>query len=178
MDDQRVRCGYHAEHNSDVMHNVVGNGYFAAIQIPLLAGRTFGPQDTPTSRKVAVISERMARTLFPEGSPIGRHYGFRDPKNANDFEAIGIVKDVKSRSLLQPEDDVLDYLLAEQRDGYMNDFDVRYTGTSALLPLQSSGPSTTSIAIFPSPMSPPWMSRWPALTPTSALSRSSRPARR
>jgi predicted permease len=121
-------AGYHAEQNSDVMHNVVGNGYFAAIQIPLLAGRTFGPQDTPTSQKVAVISKRMARTLFPQGSPIGRHYGLRDPQNANDFEVIGVVKDVKSRSLLQPEDDVLDYLPAEQRDGYMNDFDVRYTG--------------------------------------------------
>ena len=47
------------------MHNTVGNGYFATMQIPLLAGRTFGPQDTPTSQKVAVLSERMARTLFP-----------------------------------------------------------------------------------------------------------------
>jgi cell division protein FtsX len=44
-------AGYHAEQSSDVMHDVVGNGYFAAIQIPLLAGRTFGPQDTPTPRK-------------------------------------------------------------------------------------------------------------------------------
>jgi predicted permease len=123
-------AGYHSDQNknTNVLHNVVGNGYFATLQIPLLAGRTFGPQDTPTSQKVAVISERMARTLFPQGSPIGRHYGMREPKNANDFEVIGIVKDVKSRSLLQPEDDVLDYLPAEQRDGYMFDFQVRYTG--------------------------------------------------
>lgn len=123
-------AGYHSDQNKNinVMHNVVGNGYFATLQIPLLAGRTFGPQDTPTSQKVAIISERMARTLFPQGSPIGRHYGLRDPKNANDIEVIGIVKDVKSRSLLQPEDDVLDYLPAEQRDGDMFDFEVRYTG--------------------------------------------------
>ena len=80
-------------------HNTVGNGYFATMQIPLLAGRTFGPQDTPTSQKVAVISERMARTLFPKGSPIGRHYGMGDPKNANDLEVIGVVKDVKFGSL-------------------------------------------------------------------------------
>jgi O-glycosyl hydrolase len=51
-----------------------------------------------------------------------------DPKNANDFEVIGIVKDMKSRSLLQPDHDVLDYLPVRQRDGYMNDFEVRYTG--------------------------------------------------
>jgi predicted permease len=123
-------AGYPSDQNknTDVLHNVVGNGYFAAMQIPLLAGRTFGPQDTPTSQKVAVISERMARTLFPQGSPIGRHYGMSEPKNANDLEVIGIVKDVKSRSLLQPEADVLDYLPAAQREGYMFNFEARYTG--------------------------------------------------
>ena len=73
-------AGYHTDGNNSVIHNIVGNGYFATMQIPLLAGRTFGPQDTPTSQKVAVISERMARTLFPQGSPIGRHYGFRRPQ--------------------------------------------------------------------------------------------------
>ena len=123
-------AGYHPEQENHVgaMHDVVGNGYFATMQIPLLAGRTFGPQDTPTSQKVAVIGERMAHALFPQGSPIGRHFGMSDPKNANDIEVIGIVKDVKSRSLLQQDDDVLDYLPAGQRDGYMNDFEVRYTG--------------------------------------------------
>ena len=49
----------------DVKHNVITNGYFSALHIPLLAGRDFGPQDTATSQKVAIISERMARTMFP-----------------------------------------------------------------------------------------------------------------
>ncbi|HEY3990987.1 MAG TPA: ABC transporter permease [Acidobacteriaceae bacterium] len=120
-------AGYHTDQKNNVFHNVVGNGYFSTMQIPLLAGRTFGLQDTPTSRKVAVISERMARTLFPKGSPIGRHYGMGDPQNANYLEVIGIVKDVKSHSL-QENNDTLDYLPASQRDGYMNDFEVRYTG--------------------------------------------------
>ena len=60
--------------SGDVKHDVVGNDYFKAMQIPLVAGRTFGPQDTETSQKVAVISEYLAKTRFPNVNPIGRHY--------------------------------------------------------------------------------------------------------
>jgi predicted permease len=129
-DTSAFTAGDPPEQNNDVEHNTVGNGYFATMQIPLLAGRTFGAQDTPTSQKVAVISERMARTLFPKGSPIGRHYGYEDPKNANDLEVIGVVKDVKFHSLEEgAEQGTLDYLADAQGDGVnLNDFEVRYTG--------------------------------------------------
>ena len=118
------------EQINDVEHNTVGNGYFATMQIPLLAGRTFGPQDTPTSQKVAIISERMARALFPKGSPIGRHFGMEDPKNANDIEVIGVVKNVKFHDLGEStQEGTLDYLADAQGDGdNLNDFEVRYTG--------------------------------------------------
>ncbi len=113
----------------NVKHNTVGNGYFATMQIPLIVGRTFGPQDTPTSQKVAIISERMAHTLFPAGSPIGRHYGMEDPKSANDLEVIGVVKDIKFGSLTGDANKwMVDYLPAVQGAGYLNDFEARYTG--------------------------------------------------
>lgn len=67
--------GYDADKNRNVKHNIVGNGYFATMGIPLLAGRTFGPQDTASAHKVTVISDTMARTMFPNGSPIGHRYG-------------------------------------------------------------------------------------------------------
>jgi predicted permease len=108
----------------DVKHNVITNGYFSALHIPLLAGRDFGPQDTATSLKVAIISERMARTMFPKGDPIGRHYtlGGKD-----EHEVVGIVKDVKFGSL-QEDPETLDYLPATQHPMYLGDFVVRYTG--------------------------------------------------
>jgi predicted permease len=126
--------GYDADKNRNVKHNIVGNGYFATMGIPLLAGRTFGPQDTATSQKVTVISDTMARTMFPSGSPIGHRYGVGGPQHANDLEVIGVVKDVKFGSL-QEDQQTLDYFPVTQQRRYLNDFEVRYTGSlDAMLP--------------------------------------------
>ena len=119
--------GFEAHPEVDVKHNVIGNGYFATMQIPLLAGRNFGPQDTANSQKVAIISERMARTLFPPGNPIGRHYLIGNPQRNNDREVIGIVKDVKFGDL-QEDPETLDYIPYTQRTDYLSDFEVRYKG--------------------------------------------------
>jgi predicted permease len=122
--------GYPQGHQDvDVHHNVVGNGYFAAMGIPLLAGRSFGPQDTASSTRVGIISETMARKLFPEGSPIGQHYG-RSLNDADSIEVIGVAKDVKYNSLdeLQQPGDYLPY---SQNVRYLNDFEIRYTGETA-----------------------------------------------
>ena len=119
--------GFEEHPEVDVKHNVIGKGYFAAMQIPLLAGRNFGAQDTATSQKVAIISERMARTLFPPGNPIGRHYLIGSPSRNNDREVIGIVKDVKFGDL-QEDPETLDYIPYTQRNDYLSDFEVRYTG--------------------------------------------------
>jgi predicted permease len=119
--------GYDTDPNINVKHNVVGNGYFATMQIPLVAGRTFGSQDTATSQRVAVISERMARTMFPKGNPIGHRYHIGKSTNPYDVEVIGIVKDVKFGDL-QEAPETLDYIPYMQRTQYLNDFEVRYTG--------------------------------------------------
>jgi predicted permease len=125
--------GYLAGHRDiDVHHNVVGGDYFAAMGIPLLAGRTFGPQDTPTSPKVGIIGETLARTLFPAGSPIGRRYGRGGPDHAGDIEVIGVVRDVKYNSLDEPQQ-LGDYLPYTQAFRYLSDFQVRYAGDAASL---------------------------------------------
>jgi predicted permease len=113
----------------DVKHNTIGNGYFATMQIPLLAGRTFGPRDTATSHRVAIISERMARNLFPPGvNPIGHHYytGY-DPKPDTDVEVVGVVKDVKFGDL-QEAPEYIDYIPNPQRPWGYGSFAVRYDG--------------------------------------------------
>ena len=119
--------GMPVNHDLDIKHNVVGTGYFDTMQIPLIAGRTFGSQDTATSQRVAVISEHMARTLFPAGSPIGHNYHIGDPSNPYEEQVIGIVKDVKFGDLAETPEDI-DYIPYTQRRQYLEDFEVRYTG--------------------------------------------------
>ena len=121
--------GTEANENINVKHNVIGNGYFAALQIPLLAGRTFGPQDTSTSHRVAIISESMAKDLFSPGiNPIGHHYYTDlDPKPDIDVEVVGIVKDVKFRSLQEPKQ-YIDYIPNPQHPWGYGNLAVRYNG--------------------------------------------------
>ena len=118
-----------AREDINVKHNVIGNDYFAALQIPLLAGRTFGPQDTSTSHRVAIISESMAKDLFPPGiNPIGHHYyTTMDPEPNADVEVVGIVKDVKFRNLQEPQQ-YIDYIPNPQHPWGYGNLAVRYNG--------------------------------------------------
>jgi predicted permease len=115
----------------DVEHNVVGTGYLATMQIPLLAGRSFSSSDTSTSQRVGIISEHTAKTLFPRGNPIGSHYSLgQDNKPEDDVTIIGVVKDVKFDDLAE-EPVNLDYMPYTQRPWDFGDFEVRYTGDFA-----------------------------------------------
>jgi predicted permease len=119
--------GYDNNKDINVPHNVIGAGYFAAMQIPIVAGRAFGPQDTVNSPKVAIVSETMARTMFPAGSPIGGHYGTGGPKHANDLEVIGVARDAKFGSLAETPQPI-DYFPYTQGSDYMPELVVSYTG--------------------------------------------------
>jgi predicted permease len=125
-----VVSGMKINEDIDVKHNVVGIGYLSTMQIPLLEGRNFSPSDMSTSRPVAIISEHTAKTLFPLGDPIGRHYGLGDNKPENDVTVVGIVKDVKFDDLAE-EPMNLDYVPYTQHPWGFGDFEVRYTGEFA-----------------------------------------------
>ena len=118
---------FHEERN--VAHNVIGNGYFNVMQMPLLAGRAFGPQDNAFAHHVVILSESVAKDYFPAGvSPIGRHifYG-KDPNPAKEVEVIGIVRDVKFGSLDEAKQ-YIDYYPNTQRPWTYGTLTVRYTG--------------------------------------------------
>jgi predicted permease len=119
--------GMPGNENIGVHHNVVGDGYFATMQIPLLAGRTFNSGDTANSQHVAVISQHIAETLFPPGNPIGRHFAIHDDGKDIDYEVIGIVKDVKFSDLREKTKNI-NYLSYRQRPWGFGDFEVRYSG--------------------------------------------------
>ena len=69
---------------------LVTPGYFAALRLPLLAGRPIGGLDRSGSRRVAVLGESAARLLPGGGGALGRQVIF----NGGAYEIVGVVKDV------------------------------------------------------------------------------------
>jgi predicted permease len=125
----------------------VSGEYFDTMRIPFLSGRTFDSRDTPDSRKVAVISQSLARRLWPSGDAVGKTVGFemdpaltlrgvRSVRLLDSFEVIGVVRDV-TPVLGTPGDRPLLYLSALQpTDGSIPMF---YAGQPATLVVRGTG---------------------------------------
>jgi len=77
--------------------NQVGGEYFELLDIPLLNGRTFNDQDTPTSPKVAVVTAAFVERYLKGRDPIGRVFHFDvgpgEPNLA--MHVVGVVADTK-----------------------------------------------------------------------------------
>ncbi len=78
----------------------VSPGYFEAMGIRTLFGRTFQRTDTATSPPVAIVSSAFARRFWPNGTAIGRRIK-RGPATAPWLEIVGVVDDVRDAGLTQ-----------------------------------------------------------------------------
>jgi predicted permease len=114
----------------EVRNNIVGQDFFTAMGIPLVLGRGFGPQDTESSPKVAVISESMAQRFFPNGSPLGKHFRLGDPDPTGDIEVVGVVKDAKYAALTENFAPIAFYPHTQRRFALIN-FVVRFSGPAS-----------------------------------------------
>jgi predicted permease len=75
-------------------------GYFETLGIPMLAGRKIAETDTAASPPVAVINRTMADRFFPGENAVGRRV--RVSNDAAWRTIVGVVSDVRQRSLEQP----------------------------------------------------------------------------
>ncbi len=75
-------------------------GYFAAMGIPVLRGRTFDRSDQPNSPHAALISESMAGKYWPNENPIGQTIQFGNMDgDLRLLHVVGVVGDVHDRGL-------------------------------------------------------------------------------
>lgn len=79
---------------------VISGDYFAAMGIPLRAGRLFNSDEAREARRTIVISESMARQAFPGVDPIGRRVNISWGDDEYD-EIIGVVGDIHHAGLDQ-----------------------------------------------------------------------------
>ncbi len=105
--------GYHpkATATPDVFMNSIGPGYFAALGVPILAGRDFTTRDTQTVQHglkpdsqvptVVMVNEKFAKRYFgAANNALGRRVGFGiDPNTKTDMEIVGVIQDIKYTNL-------------------------------------------------------------------------------
>jgi predicted permease len=90
-----------AEHISN--RQMVRDNYFTTLEIPMLRGRGFNPQDDQRAPKVAIVNQTFARRFFPDEDALGKRVADRESKN--EIEIVGVVADTKynsQRSEIQP----------------------------------------------------------------------------
>ena len=106
----------------------VSDDYFRAVQLGLVRGRTFGPQDGSDAPPAIVISEMMARRYWPDGDAIGQRLRI-SPHTAERWGVVvGIVRDVRVDPAL-PAPEPLAYASERQDFGWSGrDFLVRTAG--------------------------------------------------
>jgi putative ABC transport system permease protein len=81
-------------------YHTVSSGFFKALGIPFIAGRDFSSSDTLNTPKVVIVSESLARRLFPHENPIGKRINLVDPPAAPVWrQIVGVVGDIRYDSL-------------------------------------------------------------------------------
>jgi len=106
----------------------VSGGYFAAMGIPLIAGRTFAESDRENDPAVVIVSEALAKKYWPGENPVGKHLRFEqtDPW----MTVVGLVADVRQLGLSEPPTALL-YIPYQQFALPFTNVTVRSTGAES-----------------------------------------------
>jgi putative ABC transport system permease protein len=124
--------------------------YFRAMDIRLLHGRLFSDMDTEKAPPVVIVSEALARRLWPGENPIGRRilaYGASgDEKRPGWQTVVGVVENARYREVEAPRFDL--YLPYRQAPNQVQHFMLRIAGDpSAVVPQLKAAVATIDPAV-------------------------------
>jgi putative ABC transport system permease protein len=100
---------------------MVSGAYFRCLGIPLTQGRTFTPQDDEQSQRVVVVNQEFVRCHLPDRDPLGQVINF----SGSDRTIVGVVGDVKTRTLRREDYAAIIYLPITQQCEHEMTFFVR-----------------------------------------------------
>ncbi len=101
--DGHVRSA--GEEDPRARFRTVTPGFFAALGVPLIAGRDFNDSDRRGAESVVIVSQSLARRMFPNQDAVNRHLMWTDPimKFINVSDAprrvIGVAADVDDENI-------------------------------------------------------------------------------
>jgi predicted permease len=97
--------GYAPEEGEEKPHarfRIVTPGFFAALGVPLVAGRDFSDEDRGDGERVVIVSRSVARRVFRNGDAVGRRFWWTDPLlgSREPRRIVGVVADVEDENLV------------------------------------------------------------------------------
>src|SRR5579883_1556244 len=100
--DVQGRPRFTAGTGGSVNWRLITPGYFAALGIPILRGRPYQEDDRLPGHDVVILSDALARRLFPGQDPLGRQ--IRPGRIGPWRTVIGVAGDVKNTGLAAGQD--------------------------------------------------------------------------
>jgi len=82
--------------------NAVSPAFFSSLDVRLLQGRDFSWNDHSHAPRVAILSQGLARRLFPAADAVGRRVRIGTQPYRQDLEVIGIAADAKLYDIKTP----------------------------------------------------------------------------
>jgi putative ABC transport system permease protein len=85
----------------NVVWRAVTPGYFSLLRIPIRRGRGFDETDRDPNASIVIVSEALARRMFPGQDPLGQRIrpGHRGPW----LTVVGVAANVKNGALAEPD---------------------------------------------------------------------------
>ena len=77
----------------------VSGGYFEAMGMPLMSGRTFTDRDVENAPGVTIVSASLARKYWPGENPVGKRLRFDDDPKAPWITVVGVAGDARQLGL-------------------------------------------------------------------------------
>ena len=117
----------------------VSPGFFAALGVPIVAGRDFNAGDRRDSEKVVIVSQSLAQRLFPNQEAVNRRFTWTDPVmkfidvSTGPRRIVGIAADIDDENVV-PEPAMVVYHPMDQEMGGGRLFVHARTDPYALVP--------------------------------------------
>jgi predicted permease len=97
-------------------YSTVSDGYFEALQIPLVSGRLFDTSDRDPARRNVIISQAFAQQFWPDSDPVGRRIRPASTDSAW-YTIAGVVGSVRDQALERDPSEMVYYPISANADG-------------------------------------------------------------
>jgi predicted permease len=105
-----------------------GPGFFATMQIRLVAGREFTDRDSANSAPVAIVNEVLAARHFANQNAVGQHLSAMVRGRRTDLEIVGVVKNTNAAGLRLSPPPTVYVAYAQLQGDFPTTLAVRATG--------------------------------------------------